>query len=378
VVLVVAAIGAAVAWLLPGAAVEVRTAAVREAAAGTGASGTVLNASGYVTARRRATVSSKITGKLVDVRIEEGMAIREGDVVARLDDAQYRAALELSRSQLAAARRAVEETAARLELAELTVARARRLVAEHVGDQAGLDAAETEVRALVARAALEREQIAIAERQVALRETELTDTVVRAPFTGIVISKDAQPGEMVSPVSAGGGFTRTGVCTVVDMDSLEIEVDVNEAYIARVRPEQPVEAVLDAYPEWRIPGHVITTIPAADRQKATVRVRIAFQQLDPRILPDMGVSVAFQESAEASPETNARPRFYVPATALRHEGGQDVVFVVERDRVERRAGRAGATQGNEIEGQSGLRAGERVVVDGPATLAAGERVRVAQ
>ena len=177
----------------------------------------------------------------------------------------------------------------------------------------------------------------VSETLVDQRKTDLADMVVRAPFDGVAISKDAQPGEMISPVSAGGGFTRTGICTIVDMTSLEIEVDVNETYINRVHPAQRVEAVLDAYPDWRIPAHVITTIPSADRQKATVKVRIGFDQLDPRILPDMGVKVSFLNERPARTARRREPRMLVPKAAVRTVDGQTVVFVMRDDRVERRA-----------------------------------------
>jgi HlyD family secretion protein len=200
--------------------------------------------------------------------------------------------------------------------------------------------------------------------------------VVRAPFDGVAISKDAQPGEMISPISAGGGFTRTGICTIVDMSSLEIEVDVSESYINRVKPNQPVEAILDAYPDWRIPAHVITTVPTADRQKATVRVRIGFDALDPRILPDMGVKVSFFN--ERQPETTdapVSPRLLVPKGAVRTDAGQSIVFVVHDDRAERRAVKVGATEGEQVEIFSGLKAGERIVVEGVGTLTDGARVK---
>jgi RND family efflux transporter MFP subunit len=181
---------------------------------------------------------------------------------------------------------------------------------------------------------------------------------------------------MISPVSAGGGFTRTGICTIVDMSSLEIEVDVSESYINRVRPAQPVEAVLDAYPEWRIPAHVIATIPSADRQKATVRVRIGFEALDPRILPDMGVKVSFLAERSAEPAAAAAgPRLLVPKAAVRTVDGASVVFVIRADRVERRAVKVGTAEGDQIEVLSGLSAGDKVVIDGPATLADGARVK---
>ena len=373
--LVVAAVAALAAWwwIAAGRPPEVRVAAVRELAGGAAGGGAVLNASGYVTARRRATVSSEITGKVVEVRVEEGMTVEDGQTVARLDDEAYRAALRLAESELSAARSAVEETRSRLALAELTLERVGRLVRDGVSGQDELDRARTEVGALRARAAYEDEQAGVAVRQVELRRTELAKTVIRAPFAGVVISKDAQPGEMVSPVSAGGGFTRTGLCTIVDMRSLEIEVEVNESYIARVTPAQPVEARLDAYPDWRIPARVITTIPAADRQKATVLVRIAFVELDPRILPDMGVKVSFLEERQAAEAARPAQRIFVPRAALR---GADVVFVVAGERVERRAIRTGAVDGEEIEVLAGLRSGERVVVEGPEDLADGARVRV--
>jgi len=254
---------------------------------------TVLDASGYVTARRQATVSSKVTGKIVEVLVEEGMEVAEGQVLARLDDSTQRASLRLAEANLEAARKAQAETEARLAKARLDLERAEHLVGSSVAPQADLDAARTEVDALAARVALERAQVEVAERQLALQRVALEETVIRAPFAGVAVSKNAQPGEMISPVSAGGGFTRTGICTLVDMSSLEIEVDVGESYIQRVHDGQRVAATLDAYPDWTIPAHVITTIPAADREKATVKVRIGFDEQDSRILPDMGVKVSF-------------------------------------------------------------------------------------
>lgn len=358
-------------WATRTQAATVRTTTVRESAESAGA---VLNASGYVTARRRATVSSKVTGKIIEVLVEEGMAVRKGQVLARLDDSSTRAHLQLAESQLVAARRAPDEIQVRIQEATVNLERMRRLVKEGVAGQAQLDTAQAEADSLRARLEVAREQVAVAERQVAVRRTELDDTVIRAPFTGVAISKDAQPGEMVSPVSAGGGFTRTGICTLVDMSSLEIEVDVNEAYINRVRPEQRVEAVLDAYPDWRIPARVITTVPTADRQRATVLVRIAFDRLDPRVIPDMGVKVTFLESAPAAAEARPRVRLLVPRPALRKHGGADVVFVVKGDVVERRAVKLGAADGDQVEVVAGLTAGERIVVDGPPDLADGDRV----
>ncbi|HSP90091.1 MAG TPA: efflux RND transporter periplasmic adaptor subunit, partial [Vicinamibacterales bacterium] len=276
----------------------------------------------------------------------------------------------------AASRLAAAETEVRLKEARQTLDRSRALVRDGISGQADLDRAEAEVDALTARLELTREQVTVAGRQVALRQADLDDTVIRAPFSGVALSKDAQPGEMVSPVSAGGGFTRTGISTIVDMSSLEIEVDVNESFINRVTPGQRVEATLDAYPDWRIPGHVITIVPTADRQKATVLVRIGFEQLDPRILPDMGVKVAFMGAPGPAGASPARPRLTALRAAIRTDQGQSVVFVVVEDRVERRAVRVGGASGDQIEIVSGLAAGERVVVEGPPELANGSRVIV--
>jgi RND family efflux transporter MFP subunit len=308
------------------------------------------------------------------------MAVRRGQVLARLDDSQARAAHALAESQVASARRSVTETEVRLREAERTLKRRRELAKEGVIGQADLDSAEAEVDSLRARLDVIRQEVEVASRALEIRQTDLNDTVVRAPFDGVAISKDAQPGEMVSPISAGGGFTRTGICTLVDMSSLEIEVDVSESYINRVKDRQAVTAVLDAYPDWRIPARVITTVPTADRQKATVLVRIGFVKLDPRILPDMGVKVAFHADANASDGDGAaqasRPRLLVPKAAVRQIDGRDIVFVLRDDRVERRAVRVGAAEGDRVEIVSGVSAGEHVVVDGPAELSDGARVRV--
>jgi RND family efflux transporter MFP subunit len=360
-------------WITRERPIAVETAVVSERPAG--AQAAILNATGYVTARRRATVSSKITGKLIAVNVEEGQAVRQGQVLARLDDGTLRASLALAHAQVDAARRAVRENEVRLHEAKLTLARLERLLAGGLSTQAELEAAQAQVDAFDARMLTAREQVRVAEQQAALAQTGLDDTVIRAPFSGVAISKDAQVGETVSPVSAGGGFTRTGICTIVDMDSLEIEVDVNETYINRVRSGQDVSAALDAYPNDPIPAKVITMVPTADRQKATVLVRIGFTQLDPRILPDMGVKVTFlrdDETADAPPQ---RPVALVPKPAIRTEGTESYAFVVSTSGVvDRRAVRVGGVDGDRIEVVAGLNAGERVVVSPPPTLAAGARV----
>ena len=364
-------------WFSREQVLEVETALVSERQRGTQAA--VLNASGYVTARRRATVSSKITGKVVEVNLEEGQAVTQGQVLARLDDASMRAALALAQAQAEASRRAVRENEVRLAEARVTLARTSRLIKDGLTTQVEVEAAQAEVDSLDARIEAARQQVLVAERQVDVQRTALDDTVIRAPFSGVAISKDAQPGEMVSPVSAGGGFTRTGIGTIVDMGSLEIEVDVNESYINRVTEGQPVTAVLDAYPEWQIPAHVITTVPTADRQKATVLVRIAFNQLDPRILPDLGVKVTFLREAAAAAVPDGRPVLLVPKAAIVTGGSQSYAFVVDAGGVvDRRAVSTGGTDGDRLEVRAGLNAGERVVVSPPATLAAGAKVVVSE
>jgi RND family efflux transporter MFP subunit len=372
-------------WATRERPLEVQVAPVKERAMGTQAA--VLNASGYVTARRRATISSKITGKVVEVNVEEGMAVKEGQVLARLDDSNPRAALAFAEAQVEAARRNIAENEVRLADARLTLSRRTQLVKEKVVAQSELDQAQADVDSIAARIAASREAVRVAERQVAMQQTDLDNTIIRAPFSGVAVTKDAQPGEMVSPVSAGGGFTRTGICTIVDMKSLEIDVDVNESYINRVVSGQDVTAVLNAYPDWQIPARVITMVPTADRQKATVLVRIGFRQLDPRILPDMGVKVTFlappapaekdkkAKSAATPPEGAGHPVLLVPKSAVRSENGQSVVFVARGDNVvERRAVRTGGEDGSQLEVVAGLRSGEPVVVAPPAALKDGAQV----
>ena len=373
-VLLAAAGGGAWYWINRPRVIEVEVASVSERAAGAQAS--VLNASGYVTARRRATVSSKVTGKVIEVNVEEGMAVREGQVLARLDDSTLQAALRLYRAQLEAARQQIPESEVRLKQARVQLRRQEELRKEGLNTPNDIDNARAEVDSLVARIASALEQVKVAESQISMQLTAIEDTVIRAPFSGVAISKDAQAGEMVSPVSAGGGFTRTGICTIVDMKSLEIEVDVNESYINRVRTGQPVSAVLDAYPDWQIPANVITLVPTADRQKATVLVRIGFQQLDPRILPDMGVKVTFMREADKQDMPVAQAVTLVPQAAVKTDSGASYVFVVKENAVERRAIKTGGTDGDRLEVLAGLKGGEQVVISPPAELTEGMLIAI--
>jgi RND family efflux transporter MFP subunit len=351
---------------------EVQAAAVTERAAGIQAS--VLNASGYVTARRRATVSSKITGKVIEVNVEEGMNVREGQVLARLDDSTARATLALAEAQAEAARRGLRENEVRLDHERSVERRLTQLLKDRIVTQAEVDQAKADADSTEAHLAALKEQIRVAERQIELQRTDLDNTVIRAPFSGVAISKDAQPGEMVSPNSAGGGFTRTGICTIVDMRSLEIDVDVNESYINRVAPGQDVMAVLDAYPDWQIPARVITLVPTADRQKATVLVRIGFKELDPRILPDMAIKVTFLRPSGESAVLRAQSMPLVPKAAIKREGDQSFSFVVRGDTVEKRAVKLGGADNDRLEVLAGLLPGDRVVISPPAELNDGSKV----
>ncbi|HOX58150.1 MAG TPA: efflux RND transporter periplasmic adaptor subunit [Candidatus Paceibacterota bacterium] len=365
VVLVLALAAGAAFWLKRPGAIPVRTVQVREAT-GPGIERTVLNASGYVTARRQATVSSKITAKVTEVLVEEGMKVQEGQILARLDDTNVKTSLYLAEAQRISATNALAETRVRIKEADQELQRQAGLLQHKVGTQADYDHAEAAHLALKARLDQQQADIAVAEKQVAYWQQQLDDTIIRAPFTGIVTSKNAQPGEMISPISAGGGFTRTGICTIVDMESLEIEIDVNESYINRVRPGQAVEATLDAYSDWKIPCKVIAIIPTADRQKSTVKVRIGIDKLDPRILPEMSAKVAFREAGGSGP--TAGRTVIVPKAAVQQQDGRSVVLVVRDGRTERRAVTVSSTGLEGVVISAGVAAGERIVADWPKGL----------
>ncbi len=341
-------------------------------------SNAVLSASGYVVARRLATVSSKVTGKINEVLIEEGAMVDTGQVLARLDDSTVRARLVLAQSQAAAALDRLREIRVRLEESRRNLERTRSLRERNLVSASALDAASADVAALEARLAAAGAEVRVARDNEALIQQDLDDLVIRAPFTGVVISKNAQPGEMISPISAGGGFTRTGIGTIVDMDSREIEVDVNEAYINRVRPGQPVSAVLDAYPDWDIPAQVINIVPTADRNRATVKVRIAFQQLDDRILPDMGVRVRFLEEQLPAQSAQTDVVALIPTGAVVSIDGKDLVWIVSNGKLERRAIRLGEPKGKLTEVLAGLSPGQRVVTQPSPQLEDGAEVSVEQ
>jgi RND family efflux transporter MFP subunit len=374
VVVLVAMVLAVLWWLKRPKAIEVKTVAAR-ALTGGSAERTVLNASGYVTARRTATVSSKVTGKVVEVLVEEGMKVSEGQVLARLDDTNVKASLRLAEAQLDSAQKALAETQVRVKEAEQELTRQSNLIKNKIATEADYQHAEAAALAYKAKLEQQRADVIVADRNLATWQQQLDDTVIRAPYAGIVTVKTAQPGEMISPISAGGGFTRTGICTLVDMQSLEVEIDVNESYIQRVEPRQAVEATLDAYPDWKIPCKVIAIIPTADRQKSTVKVRVGFDKLDQRILPEMGVKVAFHETVVTGAPANANRGVAIPKAAVQQQDGRDVVLVVQNGRAERRAVTVTSSSADEAVLSSGVVSGERVVTDWPAGLADGSAVR---
>ncbi len=350
----------------------------QKSAAGLGGREALLNASGYVTPRRRATIAAKITGRVTGVFFDEGTHVNEGQLLATLDDSDVRKALQAAKADYDASKAAIADYEVQLRNARIQLNRAEQLQKAGVETQEQLDNARTAADSLVAKIALAQSQVISAEARIQEAQQAVDNCTIRAPYTGIVVSKDAQVGEMVSPVSAGGGFTRTGIATIVDMNSNEIEVDVNESYIARVEPGQVVTAVLDAYPDWQIPSRVRTIIPSADRQKATVKVRISFLKLDPRILPDMGIKVTFlgAEPEKKPSSAAAAAAIIIPQSAVRDDNGKKIVFLVKDDKAERRAVTLGGARGSDTEVIAGITAGDTVVVKGPSNLRDGQSVEI--
>jgi RND family efflux transporter MFP subunit len=344
--------------------------------AGAAGPAALLNASGYVTPRRRATIAAKITGRVTGVFFDEGTHVKEGQLLATLDDSDVQKSLEAAKRDRDSAQAAIADFQVQLRNAQMTLHRADQLQKAGVQTQEQLDNARTAADSLQAKIELAKAQVSATEGRILEAQQAVDNCTIRAPFEGIVVSKDAQVGEMVSPVSAGGGFTRTGIATIVDMKSNEIEVDVNEAFIARVKDHQHVTAILDAYPDWEIPSHVRTIIPSADRQKATVKVRISFDKLDPRILPDMGIKVTFLGDELAKKPGAPEEAIVVPQNAVHEDNGKKIVFTVKEDHTERRAVTVGGNRGSDIEVIAGLTAGDTVIVKGPANLRDGQAVEI--
>jgi RND family efflux transporter MFP subunit len=341
---------------------EVRVATVEASGGGGVVSGGGITANGYVVARTKASVSAKIPGRMAYLGVSEGTRVRRGQVIARIENADYFAALNSARAQLAQIQ--VELAQARRDLE-----RARSLREQNVLAEADLENRATRVQSLEA-------QRNAARAQVALAAATLENTNVRAPFDGTVLRKDAEVGEIVAPASAGGGLTRTAIVTMADLGTLEVEVDVNEAYIAQVRNGQSARITLDAYPDTSFSGSVRQVVPTADRQKATVQVKVAILDRDPRILPEMGAKVEFVTPTGQAAAAPVARRVLVPQSAVQRTAGGVRVWVVENDKVASRAVEVGRSRGENVEIRSGLAGGERVVLDPAARLRDGSRVRV--
>ena len=356
-------------------AVTVQTATAVAPGAGSEA-GAVLQATGYITARRQATVSAQITGTLTAVLIEEGDHVTRGQVLARLDDSGYKAQLEAAKAQADSAHAQVAQIRTQLTQGSHDAARLESLAARGLVSKQSAEQARTQVDSLRAQLNAQQQQARAADAQAAVAQVNFDYCVVRAPFSGVVTTKDAQVGEIISPLSAGGGFTRTGVGTIVDMDSLEIDVDVNEAYIGRIKPDMPADAVLDAYPDWKIPAHVVAIVPTADRGKATIKVRVALEKKDARVVPDMGARVSFlEEKPKAS--ASVPQGVLVPATAIVQRDGHSVVFVLDGNQVRQRTVNPAAQSYGDLRLlPAGVKPGDSVVVSPPAALRDGSDVRI--
>lgn len=353
--------------------IEVRTTTAALRGGASGSAGGV-TATGYVVARTKASVSSKVPGRLVFLGVEEGDRVERGVVLARLEAAEYEAAVLQAASEVAAAEAAVHEAEA--SLAQAARDRQRAEAMDSLIPVQQVEDARTAHTTATARLAAAKARLEAARQAHAGARANLENTLIRAPFSGTVLRKDAEVGEVVAPAVAGGGLTRGAVVTMADLSTLEVETDVNEAYIAQIRDDQPAEIVLDAYPMERFPGHVRQVVPTADRQKATVLVRVAIDSHDPRILPEMGARVTFLEDEGADPAVAQPPRVFVPSGAVRNDGGQDIVWLVVDGRAVRRAIEAGPVMAGEREVRSGLAGGERLIVDPPDDLSEGDRVKI--
>jgi len=356
---------------------DARVVETATAVAPAGRSTAVLQASGYVTAEREATVSAQIQGMLTHVYFQEGEYVHRGQILARLDDSTQRAALAQARAQLLAAQAQLGQYQVQLRLARLDLARDQALIGQHLVSEQTFDNARTQVDSLAAQVLTQRREVTVARAGVQAAEVQEDYTVVRAPFSGVVVDKPAQMGETISPFFGGGGFTQTGIATIVDMNSLEVDVDVNEAYIDRVHAGQRAVAVLDAYPNWHIPAHVIAIVPTANKTKATVRVRVALDRKSPRILPQMGVRVSFLQPPSSSADGPSVPRgmVWVPASSVVRRGARPVVFLIQHGRARARRVALGPVRSG-LRAVGGIAAGSVVVRAPPADLADGERVAV--
>jgi RND family efflux transporter MFP subunit len=339
---------------------------------------TAVTANGYVVARTRASVAAKVAGRLASLSVDEGTPVKEGDVIARLESADYQAAVGEARANLATARAVLAEAVAAREQADRDAERVRGIAAQGEGLIAPqeLETAVSNAAQSAARARAAQARVDAAAASLRFAQASLENTVVRAPFTGTVLRKDAEVGEVVAP-SVGGGLTRGAVVTMADLETLEVEVDVNEAYIGRVSHGQDARITLDAYPDTSFAGTVRQIVPTADRQRATVQVKVSITDRDPRILPEMGARVDFiaPEPAGGGEVAAGPPRFRLPAAAVREMDGRTVVWLVRDGRLEPREVTAGPVSADYREIRSGLAGGERVLTGGVDAPEAGMRVK---
>jgi RND family efflux transporter MFP subunit len=366
-------------WINRPSGIPIKVTTAREIAGASASRGaSTLDASGYIVARRQATVSSKVTGKVMEVLIEEGQRVKKDEVMARLDDSNYRTAYEQAKAQLGQAQANVNAAQVAFDNAGPTFDRSKKQIEQKVISAQAFDTAKATFDASASALAVAQRAEDVARAALAYAAQNLADTVIRAPYAGVVTVRAAQAGEIVSPMSAGGGYTRTGIGTIVDMDSLELEVDVSENFINRVKPKQPASVKLNAYPDLEIPSEVIAVIPTADRAKATVKVRIGFKVKDERILPEMGARVSFLEDTPTQSTVSAVPAVVIPTDAVQTNGETGVVFIINDNIVERRAVRLGAKTSDGQIVLSGITAGTKLAIGDFNLLADQAKVRVTE
>ena len=373
VLIVLALAVAGILWATGRGGVEVTT-AIAQASGGGSGSTTGITANGYVVARTQASVSSRITGRLDSLPVDVGVVLKKGDVIARLENSDYRAALSQARANVLRSRAALVDAIAVRDQLQRDLTRAEQLGTNDFVSAQEIERIESELASANARVDLQEAQIEVDRASQALAQSNLDFTYIRAPFDGTVLRKDAELGEVVAPAATGSGLTRGAVVTMADLETLEVEVDVNEAYIADLENGQPAEIRLDAYPRDSYEGRIRQIVPTADRQRATVEVKVEFVSVDDRVLPEMAARVEFRESEDAEATGPAPSRIMVPSEAVRDEGGQPVVWLVRGDRVERRAVEAGPVSGGQREILSGLTGGERLVTSASGDLVDGARI----
>jgi len=370
---VVVGAAAAFAWAGRAGGVEVTVATARRL--GAGGSGTGITANGYVVARTKASVAAKIAGRLATLNVSEGSVVRRGEVIAALENRDYQAIVSQAEAEVRRAQAALEEARTQRAQLERDLTRARALLRDRLVSEQEVESLGAQLDGATSRVGVQEAGLEAAQAAVGVARANLENTYIRAPFDGTVLRKDAEVGEVVAPVATGGGLTRGAVVTMADLGTLEVEVDVNEAYIAQIRNGQPARITLDAYPDTSYRGAVRQVVPTADRQRATVLVKVSILDRDPGLLPEMGARVDFL-TGEGTGDEPTEPQVFVPAAAVRTEQGQPVVWVVRDDRLHRVVVEAGPVSGGQRRIRSGLVGGERIVVEGPGNLEDGARVRV--